>query len=138
MKNTLLIVLFGAAILGCSTLPKSDLSALQETWKGRVIQGDPAHPCTFVISANNFDFRDDAETNVWYKGTFSLRENTSPKQYIAVISDCPFPQYIGKTGTAIYRIENGILTITANEPGNPAVPYAFDAADTACIEVKKK
>ena len=149
MKNTLLIILFAAAILvsGCSTprksdsashLQKSDLPSLQGAWKGRVIQGDQVHPCSFGVSGSNFEFRDDAETDVWYKGTFSLREDTTPRHYIAVINDCPFPQYVGKTGTAIYRIENGTLTITANEPGNPAVPAAFDAPDAARLEVTKK
>jgi uncharacterized protein (TIGR03067 family) len=140
MKNTLLIALFAAALFisGCSTLPKSDLTALQGKWKGRVIQGDSVHPCTFVISGSNFQFRDEAEANVWYKGTFTLREDTTPRRYIAAITDCSFPQYVGKTGTAIYRIENSTLTITANEPGNPAVPLTFDAPDAARIEVKKE
>jgi hypothetical protein len=39
---------------------------------------------------------------------------------------------------AIYRLENGTLTITGNEPGNPAVPTAFDAPDSACLELRKK
>jgi hypothetical protein len=39
---------------------------------------------------------------------------------------------------AIYRLENGTLTITGNEPGNPAVPTTFDAPDSACLELRKK
>lgn len=140
MKNTLLIASFATVLLisGCTTLPKSDQAALQGAWKGRVIQDNPAHPCTFVISGSTFEFHDNEDTNVWYKGTFSLREGKTPKQYLAVITDCPFPQYVGKTGTAIYRIENGMLTITANEPGNPAVPLTFDAPDAARMEVTRK
>jgi hypothetical protein len=34
---------------------------------------------------------------------------------------------VGKTAHEIYKIENGELTITGNEPGNPAVPSSFDA-----------
>ena len=117
---------------------QSDLAALQGSWKGRTVRDSPEHECSFVISGKNFEFYDNTETNLWYKGTFTLREDTQPRQYIAVIGDCPFPQYAGKTSLAIYKIESDTLTITANEPGNPAVPYAFDAADTACIEVKKK
>ena len=75
---------------------------------------------SFLITGKNYEFRDDTDTNVWYKGTFSLREDTTPRQYIALISECPFPQYVGKTALAIYQIEGGTLTITGNEPGKLA------------------
>ena len=117
---------------------QSDVAALQGTWKGRTVRDEPQHECTFVISGKNFDFHDNTDANVWYKGTFTLKEDATPRQYIATIGDCPFPQYVGKTSMAIYKINGDTLTITANEPGNPTVPDAFDTADTACIEVKKK
>ncbi len=155
MKNIVLAVLCSAMIFaaGCSTPDKSgktetaekadkpqqsDMAALQGSWKGRTIRDQPEHQCSFVITGKNFEFHDDTDTNLWYKGTFSLKEGTVPRQYIAMISDCPFPQYAGKTSMAIYKIEGDTLTITANEPGNPAVPEAFDAPDSACIEVKRK
>src|SRR5256885_10159673 len=97
MKHTLLTLLFAAAIAASasSTLHASDLTALQGAWKGQV-KSNPDHPCSFVVTKNNFEFHDRADTNVWYKGTFSLREDTAPRQFIAVITDCPFPQYVGK------------------------------------------
>src|ERR1019366_3620072 len=140
MKNKMLVVLSGAAILiaGCSTLQKSDVAALQGTWTGRVIQGNPEHQCSLVISERNYEFRDNVDTNVWYKGTFTLREDTTPRQYIAVVSECPFPQYVGKTSMAIYRLESGTLTIAGNEPGITAAPSAFDAPDAVRMELKRK
>ena len=140
MKNSALVALCGAVVLiaGCSTLPKSDVTALQGRWNGRIAQGNPEHQCSFVISGNNYDFRDDTDTNIWYKGTFSLREDTVPRQFIAVIRECPSAQYIGKTSMAIYRVEGDMLTITGNEPGNPAVPLAFDGPDVARMELKRK
>jgi len=140
MKNSALIALGGAAILitGCSTLQKSDMTALQGTWSGRIVQGNPEHQCSFVISGRNFDFRDDTDTNVWYKGTFSLREGTTPRQFIALIRECPSPQYVGKTSMAIYQIESDTLTITGNEPGDPAAPSGFDGPDAARMELKRK
>ena len=139
MKNTLLLVLCGATILGaaCATLHKSDLTAFQGKWKGRVLDGNPDHTGFFVVAGNHFDFHT-ADSNVWYKGTFSLREDTTPKQYIAVISECPFPQYVGKTGMAIYQVKDGVILLTGNEPGNPAVPASFDAPDAARIELKRE
>jgi uncharacterized protein (TIGR03067 family) len=139
MKNKIMVIVSGVAILivGCSTLQKSDVATLQGTWKGRVIQDNPQHQCSLVISGKNYEFRDIADTNIWYRGTFTLREDTTPRQYIAVISECSFPQYVGKTGMAIYRFENGTLTIAGNEPGNTAAPSAFDAPDAARMELKR-
>ena len=127
----------GVAILasGCSTLHKSDLSALQGTWKGHVINDQTDSPCSFVISGNDFDFHD--ANNIWYKGSFSLREEMTPRQYIAVISACSFPQYVGKTGMAIYRIDGNALTLAGNEPGNPAAPATFTDPEAARLELTK-
>jgi hypothetical protein len=140
MKDIAMVIVCGAAFLaaGCSTLHKSDVYALQGSWKERVIQGNPEHECSLIISGHNYEFRDDTDASVWYTGTFSLRENTTPRQYIALISECPFPQYVGKTSMAVYRIEAGTLTIAGNEPGKPAAPLAFDAPDSVRMELKRR
>ena len=117
---------------------KSDETAIQGTWKGHSKRDNPEHQVTFVVSSKHFDFRDETETNNWYKGTFTLKEDASPRQFIATITECPFPQYVGAKSKAIYKIEKGTLTITANEPGKEGVPEDFDAAEAACIEVTKK
>ncbi|HSU57038.1 MAG TPA: hypothetical protein VLT36_23550 [Candidatus Dormibacteraeota bacterium] len=115
-----------------------DGTAIQGTWKGRSKSDNPEHQVTFVVSGKQFDFHDQTETNNWYKGTFILKEDTSPRQFIATITECPFPEYVGKTSKAIYRIEKGALTITAYEPGKEGVPKTFDAEEAACIELTKK
>ena len=66
-------------------------------------------------------------TNEWYKGTFTVYD-TTPRQLVLSITDCPFPQYKGQASYAIYELENGKLTMAGNEPGNPTVPANFDAA----------
>jgi len=106
--------------------PKSDLVVLQKSWHGEE-QGQPASQTnSLVLSGNNLEFHG-ANPQEWYKGTFTLREDTTPKQMIVTITDCPAPQYVGKIANAIYRIENGTLIIAGNEPGNPAFPASFDA-----------
>lgn len=117
---------------------KSDQTAIQGTWKGRSKRDNPEHQVTFAVSGKHFDFHDETETNNWYKGTFTLKEDASPRQFIATITECPFPQYIGKTSKAIYKIDKDTLTITANEPGKEVIPKDFDDAEAACIEVTKK
>jgi uncharacterized protein (TIGR03067 family) len=142
MKSTITAVLCGAAIAtaGCSQHQKSDVAALQGTWNGPQIQKhvNPEHQCSLIISGNNYEFQDDADTNAWNKGTFTLKEDTEPRQYIFTVSECHIPKYVGSTIMAIYRLEGGTLTITWNAPGNPAAPSAFDAPGAARMELKQK
>ena len=121
---------------GCSKSQKSDSATLQGTWKGQEAGANTEGPA-LVISGNALEFRGE-NPNEWYKATFTLREDTDPKQLVATITECPFPKYVGKTSQAIYRIENGTLTIAGNEPGNPAVPAGFDAPGARVIVFKAK
>jgi uncharacterized protein (TIGR03067 family) len=129
-------VLFAA--IGCSkkdkpgSAVKSDLATLQKSWHGEESGTTTKGTNSLVFSGNTLEFHG-ANSQEWYKGTFILHEDTTPKQMIVTITDCPAPQYIGKTANAIYRIENGTLTIAANEPGNQAMPAAFDAQGTRLI-----
>jgi len=120
---------------GCSKSHKPDSVTLQGTWKGQEIGASAKGSASLLLSGANLEFHG-ANTNEWYKATFTLREDTNPKQLVAIITECPALQYVGKTANAIYRIENGTLTITGNEPGNPAVPAAFDAPDARQIVFK--
>ena len=128
----------GGEKAGDKQAASSDETAIQGTWKGRSVRDNPEHQVVFVVSGKHFNFRDETETNNWYKGTFTLKEDASPRQFIATITECPFPQYVGAKSKAIYKIEKGTLTITANEPGKEVMPKDFDDAEAACIEVTKK
>ena len=143
MRNTTYLLslititaLFGP--LGCFTLHKSDSATLQETWKGHEVGAAPQGPlASFVITGKAFEFRG-ANPNEWYKGTFSLREDTQPRQFIAVITECAAPQYAGKTANAIYKIEADTLTLAATEPGSLTVPTGFDAPGIRGFALKKE
>jgi uncharacterized protein (TIGR03067 family) len=136
MKNTLTIVLCSVGILasGCSksqspdsvAAQKPDSVVLQGTWSGQEVGANTQGSASLIIEGSKIEFHG-SNTNEWYKATFSLREDTTPKRLDAVLTECSFPQYVGKTGHAIYKIEDGTLTLTGNEPGNPAVPASFDA-----------
>ena len=128
-------VLLGEA--GCSTLHKSDSATLQGTWQGHEIGVGTEEPGTLVISGNHLEFRS-GNGNEWYKGTYSLREDVNPKQLVISITDCCVPQYNGKTSYGLYRIENGSLSMTANEPGSLEAPSSFDAPDTRRFVFTKK
>jgi hypothetical protein len=125
---TLLFFVTLCGLSGCSTLPESDSAALQGNWKGREIGGRVEGPCYLFVSGNTIEFRG-ADTNEWYKATFTLHGSADAHQVIAKVTDCPFPQYIGKTSNAIYQIKDGTLRFAGNEPGNPAMPSGFDAPE---------
>ena len=126
-----MIVLCSAGILasGCSKSHKPDSLTLQGTWSGQELGANREGSPSLILDGTKMEFHG-ANTNEWYKATFSLREDTTPKQLEAVVSDCPFPNYVGKTVHGIYKIEDGKFTLTANEPGIPAVPVSFDAQNT--------
>ena len=52
-----------------------------------------------------------ANPQEWYKATFTLREDTTPKQLEAVVTECPVARYVGKTAHAIYKIETASLRL---------------------------
>ena len=123
-----MIVLCSAGILasGCSKSHKPDSLTLQGTWSGQELGANTEGSPSLILDGTKMEFHG-VNTNEWYKATFSLREDTTPKQLEAVVTDCPFPNYVGKTVHAIYKVEDGKFTLTGNEPGNPAVPASFDA-----------
>jgi uncharacterized protein (TIGR03067 family) len=96
----------------------------------------PGSP-SLVLEGAKLEFHG-ANTNEWYRATFSLREDTTPRQLEAVVTECPFPKYVGKTVHGIYTMEGGRLTFAANEPGNPLVPSSFDAKGSRKFVFTKK
>ncbi len=136
MKNTLLIALGLAGLLaaGCAKSHQPDSIVLQGPWAGQEM-GASGSP-TLSVEGTKLEFHG-ANTNEWYKATFTLREETVPKQLDAIVTECPAPKYVGKTVHAIYKIEAGTLTLAGNEPGNPAAPASFDAPGARQFVFKK-
>ena len=106
-------------------------------WRGHEIGGHSSGLVYMIFSGDHLEYRG-ANPQEWNKGTFTVNQSTKPKQLTAVISDCPAPQYVGKKVNAIYQIENGKLTVTGNEPGNPEVPASFDTPDARRFELEKQ
>ncbi len=138
MRTVYPLILGAVLLTGCSSLPRSDAKGLQGAWEGQGFGETDSHKVTFVIAGSSFEFRDQTEPRVWYKGTFALREDTTPHQFLATITECPFDQYTGKTSVAIYRLEGQHLTLTGNEPGKPEAPVSFDAPGMGRIEMTRK
>jgi uncharacterized protein (TIGR03067 family) len=143
MKKIILIALSIAAIFvsGCSTHsasssaavapensapPKATSTAFEGAWKGREVTPGREGPASISISGQTLEFHG-ADADDWLKGTFTVREDTNPKRWVGTVTECAAPEYVGKKCYAIYKIEDGTLTIAGNQPGDSIIPSAFDA-----------
>jgi uncharacterized protein (TIGR03067 family) len=123
-----------AGTTGCSKTPKPDAKVVQGTWKGQ--EANAPGSASLVMTGTNLEFHG-ANPQEWYKGTFTLREDTNPKQMIVVITECPEPKYVGKTACAIYQIQDGVITFAGHEPGDTNVPATFDGPTVRKIVFKQ-
>ena len=106
-----------------------ELQLLQGTWEG-VVVGDKAHEkITITITGNSFHFHRD--TNFWFETTITLPAGTDPKQLHATIKGCPPSQAdsIGKVVGAIFKIEDGTLTLATSGGGAEETPKSFEATE---------
>lgn len=93
-----------------------ELQPLQGTWEG-VMVGDKANAKILItIKGDSFHFHRD--TNFWFETTIVLPAGTSPRQLHATIKDCPPSQgsSVGKVVLAIFKIEDGTLTLASGGP----------------------
>lgn len=134
---TLALITLLVVALGRAAEDKSDLSALQGTWKGKEIGNDDNNACRLIITGNNLEYRG-VEPNDWVKGTLAFQEGKTPRQFIATFTDCADADSIGKTCVVIYKIENGVLTVAGNKPGSTDAPAGFDDSGARRFEFKKQ
>ena len=105
MKTSLMIALcsVGVVVFGCSKSRTADSVALQRpdsevlhgTWSGKEVGAEIQGSPSLTFEGTKLEFHG-ANTQEWYKATFTLREDTIPKQLEAVVTECPAPQYVGK------------------------------------------
>jgi len=124
----IILLLAGLVTHGCDRSEDatiSDQELLQGVWAGQSIDMQGKYKMT--ISGSNFDF-EGTDFNVWYKGTFVLNEEVTPKQGDFMIKDCSMDQYKGTIAKAIYKIENDTFTFAGQEPGVDFRPTVFEAS----------
>jgi uncharacterized protein (TIGR03067 family) len=95
---------------------------------GGVVVGDKSQQkITITITGDTLHFHRD--TNFWFETTITLPSRTDPKQFRATIKGCPEPQAdsIGKVVGAIFKIENGTLTVATGGGDEDGTPKSFDA-----------
>jgi len=116
---------------GCTTHPPtaSALQHLQGTWEGVVVSDKSDDKYSITITSNSFHFHRD--TNFWFETTITLPAGTDPQQLHATIKGCAPGQEnsLGKVVVAIFKIEDGTLTLAARGDGGEETPTSFEATE---------
>ena len=101
----------------------AELKPLQGYWEGEGAGGK----CSITITGNSLHYR--AGTN-WWKTTFTLPAGTDPQQLHATIKDSSPPTNgIGQVVRAIFKIEDGTLTLATGGDGDEEMPKGFEATE---------
>ena len=84
---------------------------------------------SITITGNSFHFHRD--TNFWFETTITLPAGTDPQQLHATIKGCAPGQEnsVGKVVVAIFKIEDGTLTLAARGDGGEETPTSFEATE---------
>jgi uncharacterized protein (TIGR03067 family) len=95
------------------------------TWSGNEMSGASALVWTFTFEGGKAWVTTSGVEA--YSGAYAADPLGDPKSLTILIESSPYTAHIGKTTNAIYQIEDTTLTFAGNEPGNPAVPTAFES-----------
>ena len=120
---------FAALFTACQSTPTptaAELKRLQGHWVGVGSESNTS----ITITGNRLHYH--SRTDFWFKTTFTLPAGTAPQQLRATIKDCAGepPKPIGKVVLAIFKIEDGTLTLanygdlSSDEP--PKAPKSFE------------
>lgn len=106
----------------------AELELLRGTWEG-VTVGDPSNQkITITFTGNSLHFHRDS--NFWFETTFTLPSGTDPRQLHATIKNsAPPTNGVGQVVRAIFKIEDGKLTLVALNDDGEEAPKSFKAAE---------
>ncbi|MBL9166721.1 MAG: hypothetical protein JNN07_03200 [Verrucomicrobiales bacterium] len=104
---------------------------LQGTWEGTWeeagvgVQPPVKSPEKITITITGSSLSYHRNTNFWFETTFTLPAGTDPKQLHATIKDSAGKDSIGTVVVAIFKIENGTLTLATGN-GDGVAPKSFE------------
>ncbi len=118
----LLLAMFFTACQSPPTQTGEDLKHLQGYWEGDGSGGK----YSITISGNSLFYR---RAESWFETTFTLPAGTDPQQlHATIVKDNSADQSdIGTVIVAIYKIENGTLTLAVNQDSEGTVPNSFSS-----------
>jgi uncharacterized protein (TIGR03067 family) len=152
LRFTALSLLMECLLLGQQAVGKenpgtaAELQRLQGTWEGFALaqetSGGPftraADKITITVSGDSFHFHRD--TNFWFETTIRLPAGTDPQKLHATIKSNAASQgtnAIGKVVVAIFKIENGSLTLAARGDGSEETAMSFEDEKVTRYELQK-
>jgi uncharacterized protein (TIGR03067 family) len=114
-----------AQSIGATNQPTAtELKLLQGTWEGFLVGQESAGKVTVKITGNSLHFQG-LKTNDWYETTFTLPAETNPRQLRATITGCQRTNDIGAVIGAIFKIEDGVLTLAGIQDRDQEPPESF-------------
>ncbi len=123
-------------LAGCKTNQPTaaELRRLQGNWQGVGSESNTS----ITITGNSLHFYQRKDN--WWKTTFTLHAGTDPQQLRATITDCPEPgtNTIGTVVGAIFKIEDGTLTLAARGDGNAEPPKSFKDENLGNLYILRK
>ncbi len=90
----------------------------QGTWEGFMVGHEHSGKVTLQITDKSIRYRGVREDD-WYDATFSLVEETSPRQLRATITATKLAAYVGAVVNAILKIEDGELNLAGLRDDDP-------------------
>src|SRR6185436_8273901 len=103
----------------------AELEPLQGSWEGVLVGQEAAGKISITITGNSLHFQG-LSASQRYETTFTLPAGTYPQQLRATIKDCPEPcDDIGKVVFAIFKIEDGTLTLVGIQASAEQPPKTF-------------
>jgi uncharacterized protein (TIGR03067 family) len=121
-----------AAEPGTLTPIAAELKPLQGSWEGDGAGGK----CSITITGNSLHYRNRSS---FYKTTFTLPSGTHPRQLHATIKEVSPPSSgaIGTVVLAIFKIEDGTLTLATRGGGADDIPTSFDDEKDSRYKLRK-
>ena len=115
----------------------AQLQLLQGTWQGATVGQELTETITITITGSSFHFHRD--TNFWFETTITLPAGTNPQQLHATIKGSAASQgdAIGKVVAALFKIEDGTLTLATNGHGAEKMPKSFEATENEGLTLYK-
>jgi hypothetical protein len=112
----------------------AELQPLQGTWEGVELGRESNGKITIAITGNLLRFH--PASNAWYETTCTMPGGTDPQQLRAIIKRSSYPDHVGKVVPAIFKIEDGILTL-ATDQGSVKTPKSFEDEEAAHYEFRE-
>lgn len=106
----------------------AELRPLEGTWEGAHVGQESAGTITITFSGSSLHY-EGLRADQRYDATFTLREGTRPRQLRATITRGGMANDIGRVIGAVFKIENGTLSLAGLEDDAPSTLADSEAFD---------